>query len=95
MSVTYKNGAIVYSDAFHKKALYDISNNLLTAQFDGTGAISKYAVINKWDFIECYYSQLAFNGKVFDLYTPKTVTMIGRSPSSPTAQPTRFSRNTK
>ena len=78
MSVIYKNGAIVYADAFHKKALYDISNNLLTAQFDGTGAIAKYAVINKWDFIECYYSQLAFNGKVFDIYTPKTVTMAGR-----------------
>ena len=34
--------------------------------------------INKWDFFECYYNQMAINDRVFDLYTPKKVTMVGR-----------------
>lgn len=78
MKINFENGAIVHQDNFCSKSYYDISNNLLTAQFDGMGGISKYAVINKWDFIECYYNQMAVNDKVFDLYTPKKVTMVGR-----------------
>lgn len=78
MSVSFENGAIVHHDDFCVRSFYDVSNNLLTAQFDGMGGISKYAVINKWDFIECYYNQMSINDKVFDLYTPKKVTMVGR-----------------
>lgn len=78
MKTSFENGAIVHYDDFCSRSFYDISNNLLTAQFDGMGGISKYAVINKWDFIECYYNQMAVNGKVFDFYTPKKVTMVGR-----------------
>ncbi len=78
MKVNYENGAIVHHDNFCSRSFYDISNNLLTAQFDGMGGISKYAVINKWDFIECYYNQMSVNGKVFDLYSSKKVTMVGK-----------------
>ncbi len=78
MKINFENGAIVHYDSFAEKSYYDISNNLLTAQFDGQGGISKYSVINKWDFIECYYNQMSVNGKVFDFYTPKKVTMVGK-----------------
>ena len=75
---SFENGALVYSDVFSKRCFYDISNNLLTAQFDGTGSISKYAVVNKWDFIECYYNQMSVNGLPFDYYAEKRVEMCGR-----------------
>ena len=78
MKIDFENGAIVHYDDFCSRSFYDISNNLLTAQFDGMGGISKYAVINKWDFFECYYNQMSVNDKVFDLYSPKKVTMVGR-----------------
>lgn len=78
MEVKFENGAIVHYDNFAERSFYDISNNLLTAQFDGMGGISRYSVINKWDYLECYYNQMAVNDKVFDLYTPKKVTMVGR-----------------
>lgn len=78
MKIDFENGAIVHYDDFCSRSFYDVSNNLLTAQFDGMGGISKYAVINKWDFFECYYNQMAINDRVFDLYTPKKVTMVGR-----------------
>ena len=78
MGVKFENGAIVHCDDFCERSFYDVSNNLLTAQFDGMGGISRYSVINKWDYLECYYNQMAVNDKVFDLYTPKKVTMVGR-----------------
>lgn len=78
MKIDFENGAIVHYDEFCSRSFYDISNNLLTAQFDGMGGISKYSVINKWDFFECYYNQMSVNDRVFDLYSPKKVTMVGR-----------------
>ena len=52
---SYADGAIVYEGDFCKKTNYDISNRVMTARFDGMGGISAYAVVNKWDFLECYY----------------------------------------
>ena len=46
---SFENGVLVYSDVFSKRCFYDISNNLLTAQFDGTGGISKYAVVRRYE----------------------------------------------
>lgn len=67
---SYADGALVYEGDFSKRTFYDISNNLLTAQFDGMGGISKYAVVNKWDFIDCYYNQMSVNGEPMDMYAP-------------------------
>ena len=77
-SRSFENGALVYNGVFAERCFFDISNNLLTAQFDGTGGISKYAVVNKWDFIECYYNQMSVNGEPFDYYAEKRVEMCGR-----------------
>ncbi len=76
---SYADGAIVYEGEFCKKTNYDISNRVMTARFDGMGGISAYAVVNKWDFLECYYDQMSVNGEPFDIYSPKRVEMAGRT----------------
>lgn len=78
MSITFKDGAILKDDVFYNKTLYDVSNNLITAQFDGRGNISRYAVINKWDIIEGFYSTLSINDVNLNIYEPKQVSMIGK-----------------
>ena len=78
MSVNYKNGAIVVNDLFAKSTKYDVANNLITAQFDGRGAISKYAVMNKYSVFSAYYSLYALNGKPLDWSSQKQVEMVGR-----------------
>ena len=78
MSISFNNGAIVREMKFHEDALYDVSNNLLTAQFDGRFNVSKYAVVNKWDFIDCWYTMISLNGKNLDYYCDKKVTMVGK-----------------
>lgn len=78
MKVSYDGGAIIAEGNYCKKALYDVSNNLLMAEFDGTGAIRKYSVVNKWDFIECWYDQIFVNGRPLDQFVAKKVTMAGK-----------------
>lgn len=78
MSVSFKNGAIVREGKFVSPTYYDISNNLLTAQFDGRGNISKYSVVNKWEFIASFSSLLKIGNRIMDFTVPKTVEMIGR-----------------
>ena len=76
---SYADGNLIYEGDFSKRTYYDVSNNLLTAQFDGMGGISKYAVVNKWDFIDCYYNQMSVNGEPLDMYAAKKVVMCGRT----------------
>lgn len=78
MSITYQSGAIRKKDKLHNVTLYDVSNMLMTAQFDGRGNISRYAITNKWDVFDCFYSMLSINGKNWDYYLDKEVEMIGR-----------------
>jgi len=78
MTTTYQRGAIVHEDRLIAQTLYDISNNLLTAQFDGRGNITKYSVVNKWEFIASFSSILQVGDRIIDYSIPKTVEMIGR-----------------
>ena len=64
MSVKYSvQGEIVASEKFHKKVCYDVANNLITAQFDGRGGISKYAVMNKYSVFTAFYPLFSINHK--------------------------------
>lgn len=76
--VSYKNGEIIYSGAFHESVKYDVSNNLISAGFDGRGAVQGYAVINKYSVFNSYYSLFSFNGKPLDWTVQKTVRMAGK-----------------
>ena len=78
MAVNYKDGRIVVEDAFHCDTLYDVANNLISAQFNGKGAISKYAVMNKFSVFSAYYTLMSVNGVAFDWNAQKTVTMVGK-----------------
>lgn len=78
MEVSYGNGAIIAEGEYYKPTLYDVSNNLLMAEFDGTGGIKKYSVVNKWDFLECWYNQIFINGRPIDPYMHKKVSMVGK-----------------
>ncbi|MDE5618764.1 MAG: hypothetical protein K2I79_04690, partial [Clostridia bacterium] len=73
MQVTYKDGAIIAGGKLHEKAEYDVANNLISAQFDGRGAISKYAVMNKYSVFTQYYSVLTLDNEPIDYYCDKSV----------------------
>ena len=78
MNVTYRQGAIVACGKMHEQAKYDVANNRITAQFDGRSAISKYAVMNKYQVFSSYYSLLTLDGEPLDYRCEKEVTMVGR-----------------
>lgn len=79
MSIIYKNGAIINNTTMDKKVYYDVANNSMTAQFDGQGAISKYAIVNKWSVFDRYFSLYSINGTLLDYSEVKNVTMIGKT----------------
>jgi hypothetical protein len=76
--INYKNGEIIFTGPFYKKTVYDVSNNLIAAGFDGQGALSGYAVINKYLAFNSFYSLFSLNGKPLDWGAEKRVSMAGR-----------------
>ena len=50
----YRDGKIIVENTFFEKVCYDAGNNLITAQFDGRGGVSKYAVMNKFSVFSAY-----------------------------------------
>lgn len=78
MSVQYKDGKIVLNAPFHEKTCYDVANNLISAQFDGRGSISKYAVMNKFSVFSAYYALYSVDGIAFDWNCEKNVEMVGK-----------------
>ena len=74
---TYKNGAIIAKGGFYEQATYHVSNQKISAVFDGKGAINYYANSNG-----VCLSQGHFSFMVNDLATNwcmlKEVSMIGR-----------------
>ncbi len=78
MSVSYKDGRIIVDDAYHADTLYDVANNLITAQFNGKGSISKYAVMNKFSVFSAFYNLISIDGVAFDWNAKKHVEMVGK-----------------
>ena len=78
MTVEFKNGKIIEKVPFSQKVAYDVANNLISAQFDGRGAISKYAVMNKFSVFSAYYTLISVDGVSFDWNAKKTVEMVGK-----------------
>lgn len=74
----FRNGEIEITEPYYKTAFFDVSNRTLTAQFDGRGNVSRYAAVNKWDFIERYFTAFRLGGADVDFASPKTVSMAGR-----------------
>ena len=78
MEYKLKGGKIITTGKMHERAFYDVSNNRITAQFDGRGGISKYAVMNKFSVFSNYYSLYTVDGVPFDYMEDKVVTMEGK-----------------
>ena len=78
MNYKLKAGKIITTGKMHERAFYDVSNNRITAQFDGRGGISKYAVMNKFSVFTNYYSMYTVDGMPFDYMEDKVVTMEGK-----------------
>ncbi|MDE7215387.1 MAG: hypothetical protein K2O08_01120, partial [Clostridia bacterium] len=81
------NGEIAVAEKFHKKVCFDVANNLISAQFDGRGGISKYAVMNKFSVFTAFYPLYTINGKPIGYASDKRVEMLGKK------QITTFSEN--
>ncbi|MDE5910757.1 MAG: hypothetical protein K2H24_00320 [Clostridia bacterium] len=79
MALNYSDiGEIVVNEQFHKKVCYDVANNRITAQFDGRGGISKYAVMNKYSVFSAFYSLYTIDGKPLEYMCDKEVRMLGK-----------------
>lgn len=78
MKYQLKGGKIITTGKMHERAFYDVSNNRITAQFDGRGGISKYAVMNKFSVFTNFYSLYTVDGVPFDYMEDKVVTMEGK-----------------
>lgn len=74
----FENGAIAVEGRLADTAYYDVSNNRITAQFDGRGTISKYAVMNKFSVFTNYYSMYSVDGIPMDYSEPTKISMIGK-----------------
>lgn len=78
MKNTYVNGGITAQGKMSENAFYDVSNNLITAQFDGKGEISKYAVMNKYEVFTKFYTIMTIGGKPLTYRCDKKVEMAGK-----------------
>ena len=79
MALNYSDiGEIVVNEQFHKKVCYDVANNRITAQFDGRGGISKYAVMNKYSVFSAFYSLYSIDGNPLEYMCDKEVRMLGK-----------------
>lgn len=79
MALEYSNlGEIVVKEKFHKKISFDVANNRITAQFDGRGGISKYAVMNKYSVFSAFYSLYSVDGAPLEYVCEKQVRMLGK-----------------
>ena len=75
-----EDGALCFEGQLHEKALYDLGNTKLLAQADGCGALSRFAVADRYNvFIpDSYYVHCSLNDIAVSVHCGKTVSMLGR-----------------
>ncbi len=79
MEHKFVNGAIVASGKLYESANYDVSNYVLSAQFNGCGGINYYSIADGSTFnIPIEFINISYNGKMQDMLLNKKVYMIGR-----------------
>lgn len=77
----YQDGKICLTGQSWEKALYDVSNEKISVQFDGKGGLTKYLVGNQNKNYVHSFTALHFNldGKRILTHADKIVEMIGRT----------------
>ena len=78
MNHTYKDGKIIIRDKYYNDAIYHVSNECISVIFDGKGAITGYALANEADMLRGSVA-IYCGDEHIDIYSDKTVEMIGRS----------------
>lgn len=78
MNYSYRDGKIIVEDNYFSDAVYHVSNECISVIFDGKGAISSYAPANETDMLSSSVYLFRNNAPV-DVYSRKTVEMLGRS----------------
>lgn len=78
MQYEFKNGKIILRGKFYEDAIYNVSNQVLSAIFDGRGCVPYYALGDKNSYYATMKVALHYDGKPTDFCMSKTVEMIGR-----------------
>ncbi|MCQ2413174.1 MAG: hypothetical protein MJ082_00060 [Clostridia bacterium] len=78
MKATFDNGDILLSGRYFEKSVYHVSNDCMSAVFDGLGAVPSVALGGKQAEDTEAYLVLTLNGCPWDVLSPKTVRMAGR-----------------
>lgn len=77
MEHQYQNGSIVVRDSYYSDTVYHVSNECISVIFNGKGAVVGYALANEKDLLNGSIA-LFRNGSPIDIYSEKTVEMVGR-----------------
>jgi len=78
MKKTVQNGAIIAQGYYYEEAKYHVSNEKLSAIFDGKGAVIDYSEANQKEYINKGFCCIHDGGKHIDVFRSKTVVMQGR-----------------
>lgn len=78
MKHTYRNGAIFLEGQAHEEAIYHVSNEVLSAAFDGKGMLAYYAAAGEEPVTARFGFAVFVDGMAADICASKTVTMLGR-----------------
>lgn len=73
----YQDGKIIVHNRYFEDTIYHISNECISVILNGKGAIVGYAPANEKNMLNACFSMF-FNNKPIDIYSNKTVEMIGR-----------------
>lgn len=77
MEHRYENGKIIVSGKFYEEAVYHVSNDCMSAVFNGKGTVTGYALANDKSIMKGNISYFR-SGEAVEVYLNKTVEMAGR-----------------
>lgn len=78
MDYQFKDGAIVAKGKFFERTIYDVSNEVLSATFNGKGGVEEYLIANGEQYKGNKFASISYNGVMQDALLNKTVFMFGR-----------------
>ena len=78
MKHSYCDGAIICQCLFHEKVKYNVSNEKISVVFNGSGGIIGYAEADTAEYLNRGFCSWYVNGQFIDVFSKKTVKMLGR-----------------
>ncbi len=87
MKHSYQDGVVVCHCPFHEKVKYNVSNEKISVIFDGSGAMVSYAEADTAEHLSRGFCSWYINGQFIDMFSEKTVRMLGRKQTVSVATP--------